>query len=276
MKQFFYRSQQTAVGAVLLTVFLLLLLPESARAKLKSAIGGLFLPVIGVSTAGQSAVSSLGQAASTEPGIPLYNQALGQAVQAELAESDLKIENAQLRAENQRLREAVEWERRIPWKSKLTQIVGRDSFNWWRRIKLNLGSERGIRFNQPVISPGGELVGRISEVGPKTSWAVLVGDPNCRFSALIKESRNQGGIVAPRQFSSDFRVVELTYLPNDVEVRPGQLVVTSGLGGAFPKEIPVGQVEDSWLSKDGLYIEARVKLHADLNQLEEVRVLTEF
>ena len=276
MKQFFYRSQQTAVGAVLLTVFLLLLLPETARAKLKSAIGGIFLPVIGVSTAGQSMVSSLGQAAATEPGISPKNQALGQAVQAELAESDLKLENAQLRAENQRLREAVEWELRIPWKSKLTQIVGRDSFNWWRRIKLNLGSERGIRFNQPVISPEGKLVGRISEVGPKTSWAVLVGDPNCRFSALIKESRNQGGIVAPRQFSSDFRVVELTYLPNDVEVRPGQMVVTSGLGGAFPKEIPVGQVEDSWLSKDGLYIEARVKLHADLNQLEEVRVLTEF
>lgn len=276
MKQFFYRSQQTAVGAVLLTVFLLLLLPETARAKLKSAIGGIFLPVIGVSTAGQSMVSSLGQAAATEPGISPKNQALGQAVQAELAESDLRLENAQLRAENQRLREAVEWELRIPWKSKLTQIVGRDSFNWWRRIKLNLGSERGIRFNQPVISPEGKLVGRISEVGPKTSWAVLVGDPNCRFSALIKESRNQGGIVAPRQFSSDFRVVELTYLPNDVEVRPGQMVVTSGLGGAFPKEMPVGQVEDSWLSKDGLYIEARVKLHADLNQLEEVRVLTEF
>jgi rod shape-determining protein MreC len=276
MKQFFYRSQQTAVGAVLLTVFLLLLLPETARAKLKSAIGGLFLPVLGVSTAGQSIVSSLGQAAATEPAISPENQALGQEVEAELAESDLKLENTQLRAENQRLREAVEWERRIPWKSKLTQIVGRDSFNWWRRIKLNLGSERGIRFNQPVISQGGQLVGRISEVGSKTSWAVLVGDPNCRFSALIKESRNQGGIVAPRQLSFDFRVVELTYLPNDVEVRPGQMVVTSGLGGAFPKEIPVGQVEDSWLSKDGLYIEARVKLHADLNQLEEVRVLTEF
>ena len=276
MKQFFNRSQQTAVGALLLTVFLLLLLPETARAKLKSAIGGLFLPVIGVSTAGQSMVNSLGQAAATEPGISSEYQALGQAVQAELAENDLKLENAQLRAENQRLREAVEWELRIPWKSKLTQIVGRDSFNWWRRIKLNIGSERGIRFNQPVISPGGELVGRISEVGPKTSWAVLVGDPNCRFSALIKESRNQGGIVAPRQFSSDFRVVELTYLPNDVEVRPGQMVVTSGLGGAFPKEIPVGQVQDSWLSKDGLYIEARIKLHADLNQLEEVRVLIDF
>ena len=276
MKQFFYRSQQTAVGAVLLTVILLLLLPESARAKLKSAIGGLFLPVIGVSTAGQSMVDTLGQAASTDPAIPSHNQALGQAVQSELAVADLKLENAQLRAENQRLREAVSWERRIPWKSKLAQVVGRDSFNWWRRIKLNQGSQAGVRFNQPVISAEGQLVGRISEVGPKTSWAVLMGDPNCRFSALIKESRNQGGIVAPRQFSSDYRIVELTYLPNDVDVRPGQMVVTSGLGGAFPKEIPVGIVEDSWLSRDGLYIEARVKLHADLNQLEEVRVLTEY
>ena len=276
MKQFFYRSQQTAVGAVLLTVFLLLLLPESARARLKSAIGGLFLPVIGVSTAGQSMVQSLGQAASTDLVNSPNNPALGEAVQAELAVADMKLENAQLRAENQRLREAVAWSQRIPWKSQLGQVVGRDAFNWWRRIKLNQGSDKGVRFNQPVISMDGQLVGRISEVGPRTSWAVLAGDPNCRFSALIKESRNQGGIVAPRQFNSDYRVVELTYLPNDVDVRPGQLVVTSGLGGAFPKEIPVGMVEDSWLSRDGLYIEARVKLHADLNRLEEVRVLTDY
>ena len=55
MKRFFYKSQQTAVGAVLLTVFLLLGMPESARARLKSAIGGLFLKVIGVSTPGQVA-----------------------------------------------------------------------------------------------------------------------------------------------------------------------------------------------------------------------------
>jgi len=71
-------------------------------------------------------------------------------------------------------------------------------------------------------------------------------------------------------------VVELTYLPNDVELRPGQAVVTSGLGGGFPKEIPVGLVVDSWISKDGLYTEARVRMHANLNQLETVRVLTHF
>ena len=190
--------------------------------------------------------------------------------------ADLQVENALLREEINQFRDANDWERRIPWESKLVRVVGRDPYNWWRRIKINLGSNKGIRFNQPVISAKGNLVGRVSEVGPLTSWVVLAGDPNCRFSALIKESRSQGGIVSPRQYSSDPRVVELTYLPNDVELRPGQAVVTSGLGGGFPKEIPVGLVVDSWISKDGLYTEARVKLHANLNQLETVRVLTHF
>lgn len=276
MKQFFYKSQQTAVGAVLLTVFLLLALPESVRARLKSAIGGLFLPAIGISTTSQAALESLGQLGVREPESFPTNPALGQAANDPQSLVDLRMENAKLREEVNQFAKAKGWEQSIPWRSKLARIVGRDSFNWWRRIKINMGTNKEIRLNQPVVSVRGELVGRISEVGPLTSWVLLVGDPNCRFSALLKESRNQGGIVAPRNYNTNPRMVELTYLPNDVEVRPGQAVVTSGLGGGFPKEIPVGQVVDSWVSKDGLYTEARIRVHADLNQLESVRVLTQF
>jgi rod shape-determining protein MreC len=278
MKRFFYKSQQTAVGAVLLTVFLLLVMPEGVRARLKSAIGGLFLPALSISTTGQAALESLGQLGVSDRDPFPTNQALGQGSGATSSITELQLENDRLAGENKRLRDAAEWEQRIPWETRLVRVVGRDPFNWWRRIKVNLGTnkEARLRLNQPIISVRGELVGRISEVGPLTSWVVLVGDPNCRFSALLKESRSQGGIVSPRQYSADPRVVELTYLPNDVEVRPGQAVVTSGMGGAFPKEIPVGQVVDSWVSKNGLYTEARVKLHANLNQLETVRVLVKY
>ena len=278
MKRFFYKSQQTAVGAVLLTVFLLLVMPEGVRARLKSAIGGLFLPALSISTTGQAALESLGQLGVSDRDPFPTNQALGQGSGATSSITELQLENDRLAGENKRLRDAAEWEQRIPWETRLVRVVGRDPFNWWRRIKVNLGTntEARLRLNQPIISVRGELVGRISEVGPLTSWVLLVGDPNCRFSALLKESRSQGGIVSPRQYSADPRVVELTYLPNDVEVRPGQAVVTSGLGGGFPKEIPVGQVVDSWTSKNGLYTEARVKLHANLNQLETVRVLVKY
>ena len=278
MKSFFYKSQQTAVGAVLLTVFLLLAMPEGVRARLKSAIGGLFLPMIGISTTGQAALESIGQLGVSEPDSFPANQALGQRSGQAPSVAELQLENDRLADENKRLRDEVQWEQRIPWETRLTQVVGRDPFNWWRRVKINLGTnkEARLRLNQPIISVRGELVGRISEVGPLTSWVLLVGDPNCRFSALLKESRSEGGIVSPRQYSADPRVVELTYLPNDAEVRPGQAVVTSGMGGVFPKEIPVGQVVDSWVSRDGLYTEARVKLHANLNQLETVRVLVKY
>ena len=278
MKSFFYKSQQTAVGAVLLSVFLLLAMPEGVRARLKSAIGGLFLPMIGISTTGQAALESLGQLGVSEPDSFPANQALGQRSGQAPSVAELQLENDRLADENKRLRDEVQWEQRIPWETRLTQVVGRDPFNWWRRVKINLGTnkEARLRLNQPIISVRGELVGRISEVGPLTSWVLLVGDPNCRFSALLKESRSEGGIVSPRQYSADPRVVELTYLPNDAEVRPGQAVVTSGMGGVFPKEIPVGQVVDSWVSRDGLYTEARVKLHANLNQLETVRVLVKY
>ena len=267
MKQFFYKSRQTAVGAMLLALFLLIIIPEIARAKLKSAIGGMFLPAIGISSAGQNALGLIPEESSA----PSQNQVINNGLK-----TDLELENIQLRSENLRLREALEWELRVPWESKLARVIGSDSFNWWRRLKLNLGSLHGLKVNQPVISVEGYLVGKITEVGLKTSWAVLLGDPNCRFSALIKSSRQQGGIVSPRQFNSNYRVVELTYLPNDIEIRPGQTVVTSGLGGAFPKEIPVGLVEDSWISRNGLYLEANIKIFSDLTRLEEVRVLTKF
>jgi len=276
MKRFFYRSQQTAVGAVLLTVFLLLVLPESVRARLKSAIGGFFLPAIGISTSSQAAFESIAQLGASEYKSFPTNQAPARVVDEPESLADLQMENAKLREELNQFTKAKEWEQRIPWKSKLVQVVGSDSFNWWRRIKINMGANKEIRLNQPVVSVRGELVGRISEVGPLTSWVLLIGDPNCRFAALLKESRNQGGIVSPRQYKTNPRMVELTYLPNDINVRPGQAVVTSGLGGGFPKEIPVGRVVDSWVSKDGLYTEARVRVHADLNQLESVRVLTKF
>ena len=268
------------MGAVLLSVFLLLVMPESARARLKSAIGGLFLPVIGISTTGQVAMESLGHLGAADAASLPPNQTPGHAPASLVELQDqvdrLQRDNKRLEGDNKYLSQLLKLEPLIPWETKLVRVVGRDPFNWWRRIKINLGSNKGIRFNQPVISANGDLVGRVSEVGPLTSWVVLVGDPNCRFSALIKESRSQGGIVSPRQYSSDLRTVELTYLPNDVELRPGQAVVTSGLGGGFPKEIPVGQVVDSWVSNDGLYVEARIKLHVNLNQLETVRVLTRF
>ena len=119
MKQFFYKSQQTAVGAVLLTVLMLLVMPESARARLKSAIGGLFLPLIGISTTGQVALESIGKLGTANSGLSPTNQA-----PASLFKLQNEVER--LRSANKDLSELLALEPLIPWETKLVRVVGRD------------------------------------------------------------------------------------------------------------------------------------------------------
>ena len=116
------------------------------------------------------------------------------------------------------------------------------------------------------------MVGRISSVSLTRSQVVLVGDPNCRVAALVEnETRDNGIIGAAGPFDSS--LVDLGYLSRNANLKPGQNVVTSGLGGIFPKGILIGRIVDTRPGEYGLNTEARVKLAADLGALEEVWVL---
>ena len=123
----------------------------------------------------------------------------------------------------------------------------------------------------PVITDAG-LVGRVSSVSLTRAQVILVGDPNCRVSALVENSARDMGVLLAGG-TLDTSLVELTYLASSANLKPGQSVITSGLGGIFPKGIPIGQVVDSRSVEYGLYTDARVKLNANLGSLEQVWVL---
>jgi rod shape-determining protein MreC len=101
----------------------------------------------------------------------------------------------------------------------------------------------------------------------------LIGDPNCKVSALVENQAHDMGVITASG-PLDNSLVQLTYLAGSANLKPGQNVITSGLGGIFPKGIPLGQIVDSRPVEFGLYTEARVKLSADLGALEQVWVLT--
>jgi rod shape-determining protein MreC len=104
------------------------------------------------------------------------------------------------------------------------------------------------------------------------SQVVLVGDPNCKVSALVEnESRSAGVVVPGGVFDGSF--VTMSHLPVGSNLKPGQPVLTSGMGGVFPKGIPIGRIADSHAAESGLTLEAQVKLNARLDALEEVWVL---
>jgi rod shape-determining protein MreC len=183
-----------------------------------------------------------------------------------------QIQTTAIARENDRLRGLLGWQRQVPWKLKLANVVMRDPANWWRTVQIDLGSRDGIQTNQPVLSTEGGLVGRISAVNYVSSQVVLIGDPNCRVSALVENATHDMGVLIPSD-PLDSSLVQLSYLASSANLKPGQNVFTSGLGGVFPKGIPIGKIVDSQSIEYGLATEANVKLDSNLGALEEVWVL---
>jgi rod shape-determining protein MreC len=264
----FKQKNYLALGVVVIVAVVLLSLPTRATARLKLAVGSWFLPLFGLAGAAQQLPADL--ADSVLPRRELLQQV-----------DTLRRENQQLRSqavqsaaiarENDQLHALLNWQKTVPWKLKLAQVVMRDPANWWRSIQIDLGSRDGLTNDMPVITAAG-LVGRVSSVSTTHSQVVLVGDPNCRVSALVENAaRDMGVLIAGGTL--DTSLVELTYLASSANLKPGQSVVTSGLGGVFPKGIPIGQIVDSRAVEYGLYTEARVKLNANLGSLEQVWVL---
>jgi rod shape-determining protein MreC len=263
----FRRSHYIAIAGVALVALGLLSLPANFVRPVRLATAGLFLPLFGVAGAVQDLAARV-------PGLSSSRAALA----ADLAR--LEQENQQLRLElvslaqaqreNDELRQLVNWQRQAPWRTRLARVVGRDPANWWRTLQIDLGSRDGVRVNLPVMTAEG-LVGRVAEVGWTHSLVALVGDPNCRVSAWILDTRDHG-IVVPGVSSTDPQVAHLSFLPKNEQIHPGQWVVTSGLG-LFPSGIPIGKVLDVRRVGYGVYTEARVKLSAPLGRLREVWVV---
>jgi rod shape-determining protein MreC len=264
----FKHKNYLALGAVVLVAMLVFSLPPGATERLKLAIGSLFLPLLGLANNVQQLPVAVADAALSR------RELLQQTEKLRREKEQLKVQALQANAtarENDQLRSALGWQRQMPWRLKLASVVMHDPANWWRTVEIDLGTRDGVVENLPVLTSDG-LVGRISSAGLTRSQVVLLGDPNCKVSALVENPAHDTGIITASG-PLDNSLVELTYLSSSASLKSGQNVITSGLGGVFPKGIPIGQVVDSRPVEFGLYTEARVKLSANLGAIEQVWVL---
>jgi len=252
---------------VLLTL-LVLNLPAPTAARLKLTVGSLFVPLFGLAGSAPHVAGAAGDAI-----VP--RRELLKLLESQRRENQrLKLQTMQaeeIARENDRLHQHVGWQRQAPWKLKLARVVLREPANWWRTLQIDLGSRDNVRVNQPVLTTEG-LVGRISSVSLTRSQVTLLGDPNCKVSARVENETRDIGVVGAAG-PLDTELVVLGYLSRTANLKPAQLVITSGEGGIFPKGIPIGQIVDVQPVDYGARTEARVKLAANLNSLEEVWVM---
>lgn len=149
-------------------------------------------------------------------------------------------------------------------------VVGREVTGMQRWIMIGVGTRDGIQVGMPVVTELG-LVGRVSRVGATNAQVQLLNDTTSFVTARLQLTRAEGTIQGTSAGS-----LHMIYIPLGQRVQDGDSVVTSGIGGRFPRGILIGQVTSSRLDDSKLFQEAQVRSLIDFSQLEMVLVITNF
>ena len=152
-------------------------------------------------------------------------------------------------------------------------IIMRDYDNWKETFTINKGREDGLRVKQAVIAEGG-LVGYISKVNTNTSVVKTVLDPNVAIGVDIA-SINKNALIKGDFSLKNKGHLKLTYIPIDVEISISEIVYTSGIGGVYPKGIPVGNIIKVVNKKNEIDRYAVVEPLVDIENIKEVAILQE-
>jgi rod shape-determining protein MreC len=188
----------------------------------------------------------------------------------------LTAEMARLREENAHLQEAAQEAARLrsllgfkeqSYRTVAARVIGRDPSHWFNTLLVDRGPVDGVRRNDPVVRSDG-LVGHVIETSGSWARVLLILDPRSAVGVLVGRSRDAG--VAEGQGQTILRV---KYLSRDADIRPGDQVVTAGLGKIYPRGLPVGTVVGVSRTEGDLFQEALVRPGADLSHLEEVLIL---
>lgn len=203
---------------------------------------------------------------------------VGNLTASQEALSDLKQKNAELTAQVAELSEAKKTAERLEslvglqstynLTSTAARIIGTSSDAWSRTVTIDKGTASGFSLGMAVCNSGG-VIGQIVEVSATTSTVQLANDEGSGISAMIQSTRAQGML----QGQAD-GTLRLSYVSTDADVAVGDIVITSGIGGVFPKGLPLGTVTSVEKSDNDVYYTIVVRAQSTAENNEEVLVIT--
>lgn len=260
----------TILLAVIATMFLLVLRNDAQISISENAIGSLLSPI-------QNAFSSATR------GIKNFvtNWRNYDALEEEF--EVLSRENQQLSLELSSAEEAIQENERL--KTLLdaqnayesldpiyAKVIARDAGQWFSTFSINRGTSSGVSKDMAVVNGDG-LIGHVYEVGLNYAKVRSIIDPRSGVGCLVQRTRDNGVLRGGVSDTDDEAECIVYYLPNINNIMPGDVIVTSGSDGLYPKGLPVGTVTQISLSagSEGNY--AIVSPHVDFLHIEEVLVL---
>lgn len=181
-------------------------------------------------------------------------------------ESDL-FGMEEIRQENLRLKRLLNYSSEISEQRVMAQVVGWDSANEFKVIRLNKGQKDGIQVMSPVITDQG-LVGYIYRVTENYSDVLTILDQNNRVDVLVERTRTHGIVEGVHNFKC-----ALKYVMRNELIEVGDKLITAGVGGVYPKGIKVGMITDIEKENFGMTLSVEVAPSVDFDKLEEVLVI---
>lgn len=268
-------SKRLREGAVVAVMIVLALIALRMSAQNPGEVSTLDRGILGVVTPAQAALSTVARAIAGVVG--RY---------AEL--THVRAENEKLRAENTRLRAELVQTKRVaaesgryqrllglkdttPAETLAARVIGIDASPYFRIARVELDRGEGlVRRGMPVLTTEG-VVGRINRVSGSTSDILLAVDPRSSIDVFIPRTGGRG-VLRGKSGENGYRC-SVEYLMRGEQAREGDLVVTSGMGGAFPRDLPVGKVTRVVPNPSGLYQEIEVIPDVDFARLSEVLIV---
>lgn len=260
------------IAAVVLLAVMIIASAGSRNANwFESAVGTVFSPIHGFAARVSNSIAGFfsnlfnttdkdAENARLKSDLALYNKAL----------TDME----ELRQENERLRALLNYSGSVgQFEGVTAQVVSKSTGVWFRVFTINAGRNKGIDVDMPVMSANG-LVGVVSEVGATWCKVTAIIDSDMSVPIMVERTRDGcmlRGVLDP---AASVQKMELYYLPSDrTDLMPGDVVLTSGIGGVYPKGIRVGTVTEV-MTSSGSGVNAIVAPSVDFLHLEEVMVIT--
>ncbi len=187
---------------------------------------------------------------------------------------DLLLANARLNRmeavakQNHKLKQLLETRHTLSMNVQLARLIDVDLGAYRHRIVLNVGAHQGITRGQVVIDAHG-IMGQVVEVLPDTCVAMLITDPESAVPVVIERTGQRTVAYGSRAGN----LLRLPNLPVSADVRAGDQLLTSGLGGRYPPGFPVGEILSVQPDASGMFLSARARPAAQLNRSSNVLLL---
>lgn len=168
---------------------------------------------------------------------------------------------------NQRLTSLLEMKGAVKAPTLAASVVGEDVTSWFRTMVIDRGSSSGIREGMAVLAADG-VAGQIVKVAPTTSRVLLLTDHASGIAAVIQRSRARGVVKGKGE-----GLCSLEFTTRQEDVKVGDMVVASGIGGIFPKGLPIGEVTMVKRGEYGIFQTVSIRPAVNIAHLEEVLVV---